>query len=77
MKDNDFIRGFVCAIQMMYLTYGYAGGDFIAPHVIRESGFSLEELLKAQKVSGYRNREMNKLFREALASQNNASTTHE
>jgi len=61
-KDNQFIDGVLYACQEIYLSHGQ---DMMAKEIMRASGDGIE-FLKAQKRTGYKTREMNRLIREAF-----------
>ena len=62
MSEN-FLDGYLCACQFIAIDMGQ---DTMAEYAMRESGYSLEEILRSQKKSGYHTRKMNKIIRNAV-----------
>jgi hypothetical protein len=67
MKENNqimkeqFISGYWSALQNLIIGFGELS---IAKHLIKESGFTKEDLIAAQEKSGFKNREMLKFIRD-------------
>jgi len=62
-KQEDFISGMLFAAQLLVISHDQPN---MAKHILKESGFSLMSLLKAQNASGYENDRMNKIIKEVF-----------
>lgn len=67
---QEFLLGYLAALQFVIISHGM---DSIAEEAMRESGYTENGFLKAQKQTGYESRKMNKIIRNAFFIDNDRS----
>lgn len=59
----EFLSGYLAAVQFLVIGHGM---DSIAEEAMRESGYTEQEFLNAQKETGFETRKMNAIIRSAF-----------